>query len=58
MVIVPISKKHLQHVKEKPRTLLLRAFQNLVSEHSIEGAPASLYNLAKSAPDPFDNKGR
>ena len=28
-----------------------RAFQNLVSEHSI--APASLYNLTKSAPDPL-----
>ena len=27
-------------------------FQNLVSEHSIEGAPASLYNLTKRAPDP------
>ncbi len=27
--------------------------QNLVSEHSIEGGPASLYNLAKSAPDHF-----
>ena len=30
-----------------------RAFQNLVSEHSGEGAPVSLYNLTKSAPDPY-----
>ena len=48
---------------DKPRTLLslnewsfmesdFRAFQNLVSEHSSEGAPASIYNLTKSAPDP------
>ncbi len=28
-----------------------RAFQNLVSEHSVEGVPASLYNLTKSVPD-------
>ncbi len=35
-----------------------RAFQNLVSEHSIEGDPASLYNLTKSDPDPlYDNPG-
>ncbi len=33
--------------------LCFRAFQNLVSEHSSEGAPASLYNLTKSAPDPL-----
>ncbi len=30
-----------------------RAFQNLVSEHSIAGVPASLYNLTKSVPDPL-----
>ena len=30
-----------------------RAFQNLVSEHSVEGVPASLYNLTKSVPDPL-----
>ena len=30
-----------------------RAFQNLIGEHSVKGDPASLYNLAKSAPDPF-----
>ncbi len=30
-----------------------RAFQNLVGEHSIATAPPSLYNLTKSAPDPF-----
>ena len=28
-----------------------RAFQNSVSEHSVEGVPASLHNLTKSAPD-------
>ncbi len=28
-------------------------FQNLVSEHSIEGVPASLYTLTKSVPDPL-----
>ncbi len=31
----------------------LRAFQNLIGEHSIAGDPASLYNLIKSAPDPW-----
>ncbi len=30
-----------------------RAFQNLVGEHSIAGVPASLYNLIKSASDPY-----
>ena len=30
-----------------------RAFQNLVSEHSVKGVPASLYNLTKSVPDPL-----
>ena len=30
-----------------------RAFQNLVDEHSVEGAPTSLYNLTKSVPDPL-----
>ncbi len=30
-----------------------RAFQNLVSEHSIASVPASLYNLTKSVPDPL-----
>ncbi len=29
--------------------------QNLVSDHLIKGAPASLYNLTKSAPDPLAN---
>ena len=32
-----------------------KAFQNLVSEHSVEGVPASLYNLTKSVPDPFSS---
>ncbi len=27
--------------------------QNSASEHSFEGVPASLYNLTKSVPDPF-----
>ncbi len=27
--------------------------QNLVSEHSVAGVPASLYNLTKSVPDPL-----
>ena len=27
------------------------AFENLVSEHSIPGVPASLYNLTKSVPE-------
>ncbi len=31
-----------------------RAFQNLVSEHLIDGVPASLYNLTKSVPDPLE----
>ncbi len=31
----------------------IRAFQNLVSEHSCEGVTASLYNLTKSIPDPW-----
>ncbi len=30
----------------------LRAGQPLKGEHSFVGAPASLYNLTKSAPDP------
>ncbi len=30
------------------------AFQNLVSEHSVEGVPASLYNLTKSVLDPYN----
>ncbi len=30
-----------------------RAFQNLVSEHSVAGVPASLYNQTKSVPDPY-----
>ncbi len=37
----------------RPSESDFRPFQNLVSEHSSEGAPASLYNLTKSAPDPF-----
>ncbi len=37
----------------RPSESDFRAFQNLVSEHSIEGTPASLYNLTKSAPDPL-----
>ncbi len=52
MVIVRISKKHLQPVKEKPQSDF-RAFQNLGSEHSIEGAPASLYNLIQKCPRSF-----
>ncbi len=28
----------------------------LVSEHSVEGVPASLYKLTKSVPDPFTRK--
>ncbi len=46
----------LYHVKDKPRTLLSYnewAFQNLVSEHSVEGVPTSLYNPTKSVPDPW-----
>ena len=31
--------------------------QNSLSEHSFEGVPASLYNLTKSVPDPFQTKG-
>ncbi len=31
-----------------------KAFQNLVSEHSVEGVPASLYNLTKSVQDPYN----
>ncbi len=30
-----------------------KAFQNLVSEHSVAGVPASLYYLTKSVPDPL-----
>ncbi len=30
------------------------AFQNLMVEHSVEGVPASLYNLTKSVPDPLN----
>ncbi len=30
-----------------------RAFQNLVGEYSVEGDPASIYNLTKSDPDPL-----
>ena len=44
--------KRLKHVKNKPRTLL--SFQNLLGEHSIAGVPASLYNITKSVPDPFN----
>ena len=50
IVIVPIS-------KDKPTTESnFRVFQNLVSEHLVEGVPASLYNLTKSmksVPDPW-----
>ena len=49
-----IQKKHLQHVKDN----ISPEPQNLVSEHSIEGVPASLYNLTKSAPDPLVHSGK
>ena len=59
IVIVPISKNHLSHVKDKPRTLLslnkwsLTESENLVGEHPIASDPASVYNLTKSTPDPY-----
>ena len=42
-----ISPEHYSHTMNG-------AFQNLVSEHSVVGVPASIYNLTKSVPDPFD----
>ena len=40
----------LNHVN-RPTESNFKAFQNLDSEHSVEGVPASLYNLTKSVPD-------
>ncbi len=37
-----------------PIEINFRAFQNLVTEHSVEGVQASLYNLTNSVPDPLN----
>ncbi len=37
----------------RPNESYFTISQNLKREHSFVGAPASLYNLTKSAPDPL-----
>ena len=47
-----ISRVGFLNQVNRPIESNFRAFQNLVSEHSIEGVPTSLYNRTKSVPDP------
>ncbi len=59
--LTPLRKKTSQNTLQiilniqvnRPIESNFRAFQNLVSEHSVAGVPASLNNLAKSVPDPW-----
>ncbi len=48
-----ISSASFLNQVNRPSESDFTAFQNLVSEHSIARVPASLYNLTKSAQDPF-----